>query len=498
MSSPSSSTHTRPSRPSGRPGSRRITARRLVALVVGTVLVGVAPTSFALASLTWTEQAKVAPSDGQAGDQFGDAVALDDNTLVVGTFLHDGGRGAVYVYVRDGETWSEQAKIVNPGGQLDRFGSRVAIDLDTIVVGASGRSTTSGVVYVFTRSGTTWSLQQTLSGNATNGDDFGYSLSIEGDTLAVGARGTTSDVGSAFLFSRSGTVWTETAELSAGSAGDRFGTSIAVSGNTLSVGATRASGDTGAAYIFTRSGGSWSQQATIAPADLAVGDRFGLSLSLEDGTLAVGAPVQDSLRGAAYVFAGAGALWTQQAKLVDSGGIDQRFGESVAVGDDIVAVGKSSVAGQSGGRVDPPGSVVVFARSGSSWSENSRLTAPNPADYDYFGHSVDLDARTLVTSKIGDSSLMGSVYIFTTPAVPDAHPAATTQTPKTSCPVSLSPTECARFIRSGLSLAEFTSQQLAATGISKPVLGLGALGATGLLIFGIGAIVVSQVSLRSR
>jgi hypothetical protein len=111
VSLPSRSTHTRLIPRTARPGSRRNAARRLGAFALGAILVGAVPTSFAFASLTWTEQAKVTPSDGQAGDQFGDAVALDDNTLVVGTFLHDDGRGAVYVYVRDGETWSEQAKM---------------------------------------------------------------------------------------------------------------------------------------------------------------------------------------------------------------------------------------------------------------------------------------------------------------------------------------------------------------------------------------------------
>ena len=162
---------------------------------------------------------KLTASDGAASDYFGDSVAIDGDTLVVGARYDDdngSASGSVYVFIHSGIIWTQQAKLTaSDGAADDRFGSSVAIDGDTIVVGAllnDDNGTDSGTAYVFTRSGTTWTQQAKLT--ASDGaldDEFGQSVAIAGDTIVVGAD-RDDDNGNrqwiAYVFTRSGTAWT--------------------------------------------------------------------------------------------------------------------------------------------------------------------------------------------------------------------------------------------------------------------------------------------------
>ena len=187
---------------------------------------------------------------------------------------------------------------------------------------ADNGANASGAVYVFTRSGTTWSQQAYLKASNTGAfDNFGYSVALSGDTLAVGASREDSNAtgvngnqannsangsGAVYLFTRSGTTWSQQAYLKASNtgAGDRFGSSVALSGDVLAVGAreedSNATGvngnganngepQSGAVYLFTRSGTTWSQQAYLKASNTDLGDRFGVSVALSGDTLAVGA-----------------------------------------------------------------------------------------------------------------------------------------------------------------------------------------------------------------
>ena len=230
-------------------------------------------------------------SNTDAGDNFAGAVAASGDTIVVGA---QGERsngssqgdnslaysGAAYVYVRSGATWEQQAylKPASPVGGLN-FGGSVAIDGDTIVIGATGESTGRGAAYVFVRSGTTWTQQAVLTAAVRDAYDlFGLAVAIDGDTIVVGADGedsngsapTNNDLtssGAAYVFTRSGTSWTQEGYLKASNlgAGDSFGASVGIDGDAVIVGATGESSDgsgpgndtalnAGAAYIFTRSG----------------------------------------------------------------------------------------------------------------------------------------------------------------------------------------------------------------------------------------------------
>jgi hypothetical protein len=276
---------------------------------------------FVRSGTTWTEQARVQASDASYTDFFGASVALsaDGNTMAVGRTGAANRIYALYVFVRSGTTWTEQARIQATSNMGSYFGTSVSLSADGNTLAASAYGETSaeatkaGAAYIYVRSGTTWTQQarvQALTPVASS--QFGYSvaLSLDGNTLAVGANLT---VGSAYVFVRSGTTWSQQARMEAldGASNNYFGNSVALTsdGNTLAVGAQMAAnsgGSTaGSAYIFTRAGSTWSpSQLRIQAFDAAQGDQFGASITLSaDGSMvAVGSPSDASGTGSVYAF----------------------------------------------------------------------------------------------------------------------------------------------------------------------------------------------------
>ncbi|MCZ8221982.1 MAG: integrin [Acidovorax sp.] len=414
-------------------------------------------------------------------DEFGYNVALsgDGNTLAVGAYREAsnatgiGGNpadnsafaaGAVYVFTRSGGVWSQQAYVKASNTEAgDWFGYSVTLsgDGNTVAVGAPNEDSFAGAVYVFTRSGSTWSQQAYVkASSATAGDRFGWSVALSGDgnTLAVGAQGDASATGAVYVFTRSGITWDQQAYLKASNAGgnDLFGTSVTLSGDghTLAVGAysedsnaigidgdqlDNSASSSGAVYVFTRSGSAWSQQAYVKASNTEGNDYFGKSVALSgDGnTLAVGAHLEDSNAtgiggiqadnsahdaGAVYVFTRSGITWSQQAyvKASDTGATLNWFGHSVALSGDgnTLAVGAhledSNATGIGGNQADSSavnsGAVYVFTRSGSTWSQQAYVKASNTGVNDNFGYSVALssDGNTLaVGANVEDSNATG-------------------------------------------------------------------------------------------
>ncbi|MES2923224.1 MAG: hypothetical protein V4819_16835 [Verrucomicrobiota bacterium] len=310
------------------------------------------------------QQAYLKASNTGQGDRFGASVAVSGYTVVVGApyeFSNASGvngdqsnndrrfAGAAYVFVRNGDTWSQQAylKASNPVSPLkglggDFFGISVAISGDTIVVGARGEDSnatgvngdqasesaiSSGAAYVFIRSGNSWAQEAYLKASNTNSSDgFGASVAISQDTLIVGApeedsnstgpNGNQADnssirSGAAYVFSRSGGAWSQQAYLKASNtdANDQFGTSVAASGDTVLVGAYSESSNStgvngnqsnnsatgsGAGYIFVRTGGVWSQQAYLKASNTGGSDMFGYSVGLSGDSAVIGAPAESS------------------------------------------------------------------------------------------------------------------------------------------------------------------------------------------------------------
>jgi hypothetical protein len=301
------------------------------------------------------QQAFLKGSNTEANDGFGDSVAVDGDTVVVGAFDEYGGAagvngdqsdnsqpfsGAAYVFVREGTTWSQQAYLKASNPELDdRFGGSLAISGDTIVVGAAfedsaatgvngaqgNGSFDSGAAYVFVREGTTWTQQAYLKASNTGSIDLFGTCAISGDTIVVGAPGedsgatgidgnqgdnSASAAGAVYVFVRNGTTWSQQSYVKASNTGqsDSFGGDVAISGDTLVVAAggesssaTGVNGDqtnndalfAGAVYAFVRAGSTWSQQAYLKPPDTNSNDGFG-SVAVWDDTVVIGAIGEDS------------------------------------------------------------------------------------------------------------------------------------------------------------------------------------------------------------
>ncbi len=413
---------------------------------------------FVRSGTTWTQQAYLKASQVSSGDEFGAAVAISGDTAVVGAYLEDSGTtginstpnesaadaGAAYVFVRSGTTWTQQAYL--KAGQVssgDEFGTSVAISGNTVVVGAnqedSGTTGTAstpnesaagaGAAYVFVRSGTAWTQQTYLKAGQVNAnDEFGVAVAVGGDVVVVGARfedsGTTgvnrtpdesaNSAGAAYVFSRSGTTWTQRAYLKAGqvSSGDSFGRSVAVSGDTVVVGATledsgtaginrtpdELAADAGAAYIFT--GIVAAVQSVTAPAAAVynAGDTLTFTVTFNEAVTVSGTPrlaltLGSTTRYAAYTATGSTTLALNFTSTVQAGDNDP---------DGIALLSP----------VELNGGTLVTASNGAA----AALTFTPPATG---GIVVDTTAPTVAhvtastangTKKIGDTVTVDAVF----------------------------------------------------------------------------------------
>ncbi len=442
---------------------------------------------------------------GYAG--FGDYVALsaDGNTALIAAPNDNNNFGAAWVFTRSGSTWTQQGeKLVgnctsscaNEGtgesGQ-GQFGSYVALSSDgnTALIGGQTDNTNFGAAWVFTRSGSTWTQQGAkLVGNCTSscanegtgesgGGEFGFSVALSGDgnTALIGGPTDNNNVGAAWVFTRSGSTWTQQGEKLVGNCTSScanegtgesgtgwFGTSAALSsdGNTALIGGICDGGTTtcpetskafGAAWVFTRSGGVWTQQGaklvgncTSSCANEGTGESgeglFGLyaALSSDGNTALIGGPFDNGEVGAAWVFTRSGSTWTQQGeKLVGNctsscanEGTGESgtgwFGTSAALSSD----GSTALIGGHGDN-EYVGAAWVFTRSGSTWTQQGEKLTPSPSSYSglnpNFGDGVALssDGSTALIGGGGDNAPagqgtgVGAAWVF----VPLAPPANT-------------------------------------------------------------------------
>ena len=270
-------------------------------------------------ALTQVEAQKLLASDGAGGDEFGFNVGIDGDTAVVGAVADDGNRGAAYVFTGSGIDLDPAAKLVASDARRQRSEiGAAAIAGDTVVVGAwfnNDSGIRSGAAYVFTRSGTVWTQQAKLLASDRGSDDgFGYRVAIAADTAVIGAVYGDTYRGAAYVFTRSGTSWTQQAKLVAGDRAtyDGFGDGVAISGDTAVIAAYQSDAkgsDSGAAYVFTRSGTTWMQQAKLTASDGASGDFFGTWVTIDGDTSLIGAFFNDTKgtdSGAAYVYTRSG------------------------------------------------------------------------------------------------------------------------------------------------------------------------------------------------
>lgn len=395
-----------------------------------------------ISSISNQQLSKLIANDGAAFDDFG-RVAIDGNRVIVGSYRSDVGanssQGAVYVFVREGSNWVQEAKLIaSDGAAGDQFGRSVAFLGNTALIGApiasiSGVNTQHGAAYVFTVNSGIWTQRaKLLAVNAQPATNFGESVALDRNSnrALIGAWrddiGSNIDQGSAYVFTGSGDLWAQTAKLIAsdGAASDEFGESVDIQGDTILIGAwgddVAANGNQGSAYVFVRNGDAWSQEAKLVAADGAAGDRFGFSLSLSNGTALIGSQMDDvgsnSNQGSAYFFSRNGTIWTQQQKLVATdGALNDRFGFSVAHGGNLALIGAFV---DDVGAMSDQGSVRLFIKENQIWSESATLVASDGASGDQFGVSVDVDTSrgtAIIGAQfddIGSNTDQGSAYIF--------------------------------------------------------------------------------------
>jgi hypothetical protein len=312
------------------------------------------------AAAGWAPAGQLIAADAAYSDLFGLAVGICGDTIVVGALHADcAGKehaGAAYVFVRSGDTWVQEAKLTASDPTVGaEFAGAVAVDADTAVIGASETAAAHGAAYVFVRSDGVWRQQAKLAAaDSWPVQRLGCSVALSGDTALIGAYNASPEgvqgAGAAYVFTRSGEIWTQDARLTAGDPAiqDDFGFAVSLDGETALIGARRDDqpglNDTGAAYVFGRANGAWVQQAKLTASDPAAGDWFGSSASVCGDVAVVGAynPGEVADRGAAYFFSRSAGAWSQRAKLTSPAGqIGDRFGYAVTLDRDVAVVGAS-------------------------------------------------------------------------------------------------------------------------------------------------------------
>ena len=378
------------------------------------------------------EDANLLASDGASGDVFGSGIAISKNTVVVGARYDDDqgiNSGSVYIYKRDGwngQSWIEQTKLVaSDGAAGDRFGDFVALDHDTALIGSPGdpyKLNSAGAAYVFHNANGRWTEQAKLvPSDGELGDEFGQ-VAIDGNTAVISAQSDDDngfDSGSVYVFKRSKGTWSEQAKLLAsdGAQGDQFGR-IAIDNKTIVVGATNVDNDkigldTGSAYIFTLRDGTWTEQAKLTASDAAAGDNFGWTVAIDGDTAvigAIGADVNGNNSGAAYVFTRGAGVWTEQAKLTATdGAANDGFGRVAINGKTILVSAPRN--GDVGSR---PAAAYVFTLSDGLWTEQAKVLAGIGATSDGFGTPA-MAGKTFIVgagSNEDDGKRLGSAYVF--------------------------------------------------------------------------------------
>lgn len=352
--------------------------------------------------------------------------------------------------------WSQQAKFVSPDASYaDLFGTTVSISGDWAMVGASRESNVyvggstqaaAGSVYVFKRTGTTWTYQQRLTSSDIGPyDNFGTSVSIDGDYAIVGAPyedpNGISNSGSAYIFHRSGTTWTQQAKLNRtaqSTVNAYFGWSVDISGDTVIIGAYYANSQpnpwtfipgAGTAYIYVRIGTSWAFQARLNASDRAQYDFFGYSVAIDGNYVIVGAFLEDPTipypfgsaqtnAGSAYVFERSGTGWTQISKLTaPDGTTSDEFGNSVAISGNHIVVG---VARKYGSGYYSGAAYVFYMFPGTNnWQYVQKLVASDETASDFFGKSVAIEGNRIIVGAWREDpngiTNAGCAYVFDYP-----------------------------------------------------------------------------------
>ena len=359
------------------------------------------------------------------GSRYGDAVATDGNTAVVGAWRYDVAgvpdAGAVFVHVFNGTNWEQQAQLVAETPTQDEgFGVSVAIDGDVLVAGMREREGTAPPsAYVFTRSGTTWTQQQRITPwDAVTDRDFGKRVALDGDYLAVGApAGEVVAAGAVYVYRWDGTAWVQDERLQPAESAvfDIFGYALSLRGSELFVTGRL----TRSVFVFRRDAGGWTQTATLSASNPIERVAF-------DGTTLVGGSpyaTENTTGGAATIWERQGDNWSLPQQISADDGSGDRFGWGVAVSGSVAVIGAPNARRLNidgcGEICRGDGAVYWFSRDATGWKQVAKTTPADYACYGYFGSGLAIltsDSKLLV-GRPGN----GTVLVYDALPIPDCN-----------------------------------------------------------------------------
>ncbi|MGV6859333.1 MAG: cadherin-like beta sandwich domain-containing protein [bacterium] len=377
--------------------------------------------------------------------KFGSKVAVFGNTIVVGAPKEDSAKGAVYVFAEEGGNLNAPVRL-QPGDlkQEDRFGNGLAIDGNTLVIGATGKdqgANNAGAVYTYRYQNGSWQQVDTLLPSEPGKKHrFGTTLSLSGSTLAVSTlrnAADNNDGGGVYIYTRNGDGWKLQDYIHPDFIGshDTYSHNIDLEGSTLAIGSFSpdqqcqvSNGDPGSVEIYTRNGNQWQfSDIVLAPSGNA-SDRFGYSVDLDNGKLAVGAMCEDgegngeTQRGAAYVFQQQGNSWVhQQTVRASNGSSHSLFGDEVKLRGNTLVV---SASYDSSTGLSAAGAIYVYRNNGGTWQETNILRASNLGKNDRFGQAMAVGGEKIVVGAPDEDggdpndetnnsrSHAGAVYVF--------------------------------------------------------------------------------------
>ena len=344
---------------------------------------------------TRASEKKMTPDDLGTNDGFGVAIAISGDYAIVGApyHQHEGmtRSGSAYMFKKEGDEWIQQVELLSPygGSYNDDYGFSVSISGDYAVVGAPLTGTyDGGAAYVFKRQGSEWLFQQQLYGvNIQQWDRYGMSVSISGNTIVVG-----SDSCNVHVYKQNGESWDLEAVIVGDDGLGEFGHAVSIAGDDIVVGAPYEDDNgqnSGSAYVFKREGTSWTQQAKLLPADGNIKDYFGSSVSIKGDYVLIGASFDDdngSDSGSAYIFKRDGTSWNQWQKLIaPDGQLNHKFGESVSIGETYAAIGAPYWHHNSA-----HGAAYIYKLKGTSWGHKVTLTSTETQYKPCFGQAVSI------------------------------------------------------------------------------------------------------------
>lgn len=406
-------------------------------LVYAPQLVGSNPGLAGILADSWSSRAGSHSSlSAQSGDGLGYSAGIDGNTVVLGAPYPIGGigTGAVYVYIKTGNQWTDLqpvAKLTPSDNQNgEEFGISVALSGNTIVVGAYldtvGGNLAQGAAYVFVMPAGGWhDMTETAKLTASGGqpyDVLGFSVALGGNNVFVGAPGVTDDRGAVYVFTEPADGWqnmTQTAKLTSSDAQmyDNFGSSVAISANTLAVGSPYANNngsDAGAVYVYTQSGPVWrngTQNAKLVASDPVNLAKLGYSVAIQNNTIVAG-EYAGTYPGT-YVFVKSGSIWenSQQTAKLTATGNPEYMGYSVAISGNIILAGApgTNINGQ-----EDEGAAFVFAEPAGGWTnmtQTAELTVADGSADDRVGEAVALQGNTAIVGDPGPT-LVGEGLVF--------------------------------------------------------------------------------------